>query len=369
MGVSSLFTLLIPVMASVGGWALMLCRIIQGFTQGFFYPSCHNLLSKWVPPSERARLGTFVYAGGPFGTVVSLTFTGWISGTTVGWPYAFYTYGTGGLLWVVVWMVLGRNSPSQHTKIDPKEKAYIEAALGHAEQKELPSTPWRSIATSLPLWAILIAHSGQNWGFTTLLTNIPTFLQSVLHFDIRSNGLLSAGPYLLFWILSFAFSAITDYSITRGIFTTGTTRKIANSIGSLVPAASLVVLGAIGDTDADIKDAAIVLLFIAVGVNSFTYCGYNVNHMDISPNHAGTLMGITNGLSNITSIIAPLILEFIVTDEASTKQWAVVFYISAAVYVIGNTFFVIFASGEKQKWNSNEEEEARVTVTVEEARP
>uniref|UniRef100_A0A1Y1MXD5 Major facilitator superfamily (MFS) profile domain-containing protein n=1 Tax=Photinus pyralis TaxID=7054 RepID=A0A1Y1MXD5_PHOPY len=140
-------------------------------------------------------------------------------------------------------------------------------------------------------------------------------------------------------------------------------------LGSLVPAASLVVLGAIGDTDADIKDAAIVLLFIAVGVNSFTYCGYNVNHMDISPNHAGTLMGITNGLSNITSIIAPLILEFIVTDEASTKQWAVVFYISAAVYVIGNTFFVIFASGEKQKWNSNEEEEARVTVTVEEARP
>lgn len=50
-------------MAELGSWGVMICRILQGLSQGFFFPSSHNLLGKWVPPNERARMGTFVYAG------------------------------------------------------------------------------------------------------------------------------------------------------------------------------------------------------------------------------------------------------------------------------------------------------------------
>lgn len=39
------------------------CRVIQGFFQGFFYPSTHAVLGKWAPPSERGRLSTYIYAG------------------------------------------------------------------------------------------------------------------------------------------------------------------------------------------------------------------------------------------------------------------------------------------------------------------
>lgn len=38
-------------------------RVLQGLTQGTIFPSTHTLLSKWVPPGERARLSTFVYSG------------------------------------------------------------------------------------------------------------------------------------------------------------------------------------------------------------------------------------------------------------------------------------------------------------------
>ena len=63
MAVSSVFTMLIPIMANAGSWAVMICRMIQGFTQGFFYPCAHILISKWTPLNERSRMGTFVYAG------------------------------------------------------------------------------------------------------------------------------------------------------------------------------------------------------------------------------------------------------------------------------------------------------------------
>jgi len=55
-------------------------------------------------------------------------------------------------------------------------------------------------------------------------------------------------------------------------------------------------------------------------MNGATYLGYNMNHIDLSPNFAGILMGITNGVANIMSIIAPLIVGFIVTNEVSLKH-------------------------------------------------
>lgn len=49
--------------ANFGPKGMMLNRAIQGFCQGFIYPSLTQLLSQWVPAEERSRLGTIVYAG------------------------------------------------------------------------------------------------------------------------------------------------------------------------------------------------------------------------------------------------------------------------------------------------------------------
>lgn len=39
--------------------------------------------------------------------------------------------------------------------------------------------------------------------------------------------------------------------------------------------------------------------------------------MNLAPNYAGTLMGITNCCANIMSIIAPLVVGLIVKDEVN----------------------------------------------------
>lgn len=77
---------------------------------------------------------------------------------------------------------------------------------------------------------------------------------------------------------------------------------------------ALVVLGFADETQ---KGLVIGLLITAVGFNAAIFCGFNVNHIDLSPNHSGFLMGITNGISNIGGILAPLAVEFIVTDNVS----------------------------------------------------
>jgi hypothetical protein len=34
--------------------------------------------------------------------------------------------------------------------------------------------------------AVTIAHCGQNWGFWTLLTEMPSYMNSVLKFDLKA---------------------------------------------------------------------------------------------------------------------------------------------------------------------------------------
>lgn len=75
---------------------------------------------------------------------------------------------------------------------------------------------------------------------------------------------------------------------------------------------SLIALGYVTKEHATL---AVILLTLTVGISAATYLGFQVNHIDLSPNFAGVLMGITNCCANIMSIIAPLIVGFIVNDE------------------------------------------------------
>lgn len=352
MMVCSLFGILLPFMAQAyGSKGVMVSRAIQGFSQGFIFPSVHTLLSKWAPASERSRMGTFVYAGGCLGTVVSMLVTGLISASSYGWPVVFYLYGAIGITWSILMACLGYNSPGDHKSISEEEKYFIESSLGHDKDSKRIPTPWKEMLSSLPVWAILITHCGQNWGFWTLMTEIPTYMSHILKFDIKSNSYLSALPYFILWILSFIFSACADYLISRKVTSIGTTRKLFNSIGLIIPGLALVFLGLVTSVT-----PAIVLLVIAVAVNSAIYCGFNVNHIDLSPNHSGTMMGITNCISNICSLLAPLVVQVVVTDEDDQDQWKIIFFLSAAIYIGSNLFFVLFGSGEVQPWNDLEKE-------------
>lgn len=45
--------------------------------------------------------------------------------------------------------------------------------------------PWKAIFTSVPMWALIIVHCGQNWGYWTLITELPTYMNDILKFNLK----------------------------------------------------------------------------------------------------------------------------------------------------------------------------------------
>lgn len=99
-------------------------------------------------------------------------------------------------------------------------------------------------------------------------------MKNVLDFDIKKNALLSALPYLVMWIFSMILSPIADFLTNRRILTREFSRKLFNSIGLWGPMCALIALAFVHKGD---KTLAVALLTIAVGINSATYCGFQVN--------------------------------------------------------------------------------------------
>lgn len=66
------------------------------------------------------------------------------------------------------------------------ERKYIVNQLWGASKMTSPPIPFKSILTSLPFYAILFAHMGQNYGYETLMTELPTYMKQVLRFSIKA---------------------------------------------------------------------------------------------------------------------------------------------------------------------------------------
>ncbi|XP_050534001.1 putative inorganic phosphate cotransporter isoform X2 [Daktulosphaira vitifoliae] len=354
--VNGILAIGIPVSAIYGGKIAMCAnRVVQGMAQGFLYPSINVLLSKWAPLEEKSRLFSFVFGGIQFGPLVILPVAGILAETTAGWPSIFYVTGALSIVWVLIWCLFGANSPSEHKTISEEEKQYIINSLSSTTSAQKLPTPWVQIVKSIPMWAILIAHLSQNWGFWVLLTYMPSYLSYVLKFNIKSNGFLSALPYMTMWLMTLVISWISDFINKKQYLTTTYQRKMWNSLAHWGGALALFSLYFLNTSVV----GAIVLLTTALTLNSGVLTGFLSNHLDLAPNFAGTLMGITNSLANITSIMGPLIVGFIVTDNTNKDQWGIVFLIAAGVFFFGNLFYIIFGSAKIQTWNNSSIEQKK----------
>ncbi|XP_016928173.3 putative inorganic phosphate cotransporter [Drosophila suzukii] len=353
---SAVLVALVPWCVSWGGWqAYCALRMAMGLFQGFVFPCIHAHLANWCPVNERNRLGALANMGIDCGTLVSMFASGLIAASSIGWPGIFYVSSGVGIFWCIMWWFFGADTPGESKLISEAERSYIENSIssshkakeGHAGTS-IP-VPWKAIWTSVPFWAYMITKCCQSWGFSTLQTEMPAYMNGVLLMDMKKNALYSALPYFASWVMAVVYLIIADILLTRNIMSITGIRKTINSIAFFVPAAALI---GVGFLDSEQKTLAVVLMCTNVGINAGSTIGSTINTIDLSPNHAGILMGIANTASNVIPIVTPLLVGIMVKDNHDRQQWQVVFIISAVIFVVGDLIYLAFGQMVTQPWDA-----------------
>lgn len=355
---TAIFTLLTPVAVEVGGSTLLIIlRFCMGLGEGTTFPALNAMLAHWSPPSERSRFGSLVFAGAQIGTVIA----NGLSGNLIyylGWPSVFYFFGCLGVLWFVVFTLVCFNNPDEHPFISDKERTFLAESTKEHTNRKIPPVPWRYVLTSVPIWALVAAQIGHDWGLFTMVTDLPLYMSNVLHFSIRSNGYLSALPYIVMWLVSLLCSPVADWLINTGKMSRTNVRKLFTTTGSMGPAIFIIAASYAGCD----RVTVVILFAIGMGFMGTYYPGMKVNSLDLTPNYAGTVMAIVNGIGAISGIITPYLVG-ILTPNETVGEWRMVFWIVFVVFTVTNIIYILYADGEIQSWNNpdflNQEAERR----------
>nr|KJB09811.1 hypothetical protein B456_001G168900 [Gossypium raimondii] len=330
----SVATVLTPIAARFGLPFLLIMRAFMGIGEGVAMPAMNNLLSKWIPVSERSRSLALVYSGMYLGSVIGLAFSP-ILINKFGWPSVFYSFGSLGSIWFALWLRKAYSSPKEDPELSKEEKKII---MGGSISKE-PVTviPWQLILSKAPVWALIISHFCHNWGTFILLTWMPTYYNQVLKFNLTESGLLCVLPWLTMAAFANIGGWIADTLVSKGLSVT-TVRKIMQSIGFLGPAFFLTQL-------IHVKTPAMAVLCMACsqGSDAFSQSGLYSNHQDIGPRYAVILLGLSNTAGVLAGVFGTAATGYIL----QRGSWNDVFKVSVALYIIGTLVWNLFSTGEK----------------------
>lgn len=83
---------------------------------------------------------------------------------------------------------------------------------------------------SSPNIIIFILQVGHDWGYFTMITDLPKYFSDVLKFNIKETGLMSALPYMAMYVCSFLFAYLCDLCIRKKWHSITTGRKIYTTV-------------------------------------------------------------------------------------------------------------------------------------------
>jgi len=318
-----------PMMGTVGIELLIACRIVLGAGEGPAYPMALHATYKWFPDQQRAIPTAFVSQGASFGVVIAVPMLNYII-TTYNWRYAFGALGIVGLVWVIVWAVLG-------------EEGHIgEPATEGAAAAE--AAPYRTLLLSPTNLASWCAYFSAYFGVALVLSWFTPYLIKGLGFDQALAGKLTVLPFLAAAVVVPAGGWLSQHMMKRGA-SSRTARGIFSGV-----AVCLGGLALLATPYAPNAATAITLIVTGTALPAmvFTLASTILSEITPAPQRAAVL-GINSAIGTSAGIIAPYVMGSVVEGATSAAQgYSHGFVVCGAVTLTGGLIGLFFLRPERE---------------------
>lgn len=286
-------------------------RLATGVFEAPSYPMNNRIVTNWFPEHERAS-AIAMYVSGQFIGLALLTPLLTVIQVWAGWPGLFVATGLVGVLWGIVWYRNYRD-PLDHPRVSQAELTYIEAGGGLAggQQTTQPAL-WRwetarQVLTSRTLWGVYIGQFCVNAMLWFFLTWFPTYLVKYRGLDFIKSGYLASVPFLAACAGLLLSGFLSDRWVRRG-WSVSAARKTPVILGMLL---SVSIIGANYTSDTTLVIFFMTLAFFGSGLSQITWVFVSL----LSPRHLlGLTGGIFNFMGNLTSIVVPIVIGYLVNE-------------------------------------------------------
>lgn len=340
--VASIFT---PLLGNTCGYyGIIFARFLCGIFEGVTYPAIHAMWNHWAPPKERTGLVSFAFAGAYLGAAATMSQSVHAGSLMTGWEDLFYVSGALALVWTLFWFSWGAEYPEHDPMVSGREIQHIYETIGFPSVNDELPVPWKHILLSPQVMAICVCHFAANWGFYTILTELPTFLSDALQLDGNQLGFYATLPFLAM-TFSAAFGGIlVDKTLHRFMNTTNT-RKVTVAITFIAQMMFFFLTGKATERIEYIAYISAAMFFCGL-----CWSGFGANHLDIAPDYASVLLGVTNTFGTLPGILSPIVTSAFVKNMNDPGSWSIVFLLAGYIYLAAALFYVLFGGGERQDW-------------------
>ncbi|DBA75546.1 TPA: hypothetical protein ACH3X2_009106 [Trebouxia sp. C0005] len=343
---------------------LVVMRAALGLAQSVMMPSVSATAARWVPPANRGKAISTIYAASSGGTVLGLMTTPLLAQLLGGWPACFLLFAGLGIVWAVgCWMYLPTPSSAPYASASLKQiqpEAHAAAGLQQPNSRRKPaaSSQTQLLEADLPadggavilpvnrsqnivhILALCWVHSVIGWGFFILQSWIPTYLNHLGMTDLKTVGLLSALPWLGTAIAAVLAGRVAGHLRDQKGWTALRVRTFCQDIATLGPAVSLVPL--IISSQGSSVATAVLCLTGTLSLQAFCYAGFHAYVQDVAPQDAGKLLGITNTCGTMVGIVGNIVTGNI---AASQGGYPIVFALISGGYLSSFVVWRIWVNG------------------------
>ena len=311
------------------GWAwnatsLIVTRALFGAGEAGAFPNLTRVFTTWLPVKERERAQATLWlatrVSGAFTPILVALMIGWI-----GWRRTFEVFGVLGAIWAVLFYLWFRDSPAEHPSVNQAELALLppprDTAIAHG------GVPWGVIFSTPSVWLLSIQYMCLAYGWWFYINWLPTYLRTARGTSLRMGALLAGLPLLLGGLGCLVSAAIIP-RLARRLSSVALARRIVAITGFV--GASICIFFFEGIED---PRRAMIVLGFAGFFNDFVMPAAWAGTMDIGGRYSGTVSGAMNMMGSIAGASSTLVVGYLLAWTSG--NWALTFYISAGIYLIG----------------------------------
>ena len=182
--------------ASGAAWnftSLFIARLLFGAGEAGCFPNITKMLAVWLPRNERVRVQSIIWACTRGAAAVTpLIMLPLIA--AAGWRGAFLFFGVLGGVWAVAFLLLYKDDPAKHPKIDAAELKLLEGSRVLAQEK--PAGGWFKAIAQKDVLLLVIQYTLFSFVWFFYSTWMPTFLQETYDLTQADTAKLTWIPWV-----------------------------------------------------------------------------------------------------------------------------------------------------------------------------